>query len=169
MNIELKILNKEFYKDTTPIKYATRGSAALDLVCTADIDMHPGEVELIPTGLALWISSKQDHRDQWLGDLSITGLILPRSGLGHKGLILGNTIGLIDADYQGELKVSAWNRNLPSRDGWISNDDRVITLKAGDRFAQLMFLPVIKPSFNTVEEFSYATERGEGNFGSTGT
>ncbi len=174
MKIELKILNKEFYRLDYNIKapyeqylpsYATPGSAAIDLVCTEDVIIYPGETKLIPTGLAIWIGSGQHNAlspfDVWG---PVAGLILPRSGLGTKGLILANTIGLIDEDYQGELMVSAWNR--VDVGGGFNYPD-VIELKAGDRFAQLMFIPVIKAQFEVVEEFSDVTDR-TGGFGSTG-
>lgn len=150
MKIELRIINKKFYieKSNDPPLYSTPGSAAMDLVCTEYTVLYPGETKLIPTGLAIWVGS----------DLQgIAGLILPRSGLGTKGLVLANTIGLIDEDYQGELKVSLLNRSRNK-----------IELKQGDRFAQLMFIPVLKAHFKVVEEFSSKTGRNTGSFGSTG-
>lgn len=187
MNIELKILNKKFYSQEAngmllnPLPhYATTGSAAVDLVCTEDVTLYPGETKMIPTGLAVHIGSHDDklmkaYRQYW----NYVGLILPRSGLGTKGLLLANTIGVIDADYQGELMVSAWNRNNEyktvdrySNEGqWQEiewNTDDKIELKAGSRFAQLMFVPVVQAQFKVVEEFSTETERGQGSFGSTG-
>lgn len=186
MKIELKILNKEFYKQNdctewvydNPLPYyATPGSAAMDLVCTKDITIDPQERVMIPTGLAIWIGSHNDNalrsfRPHW----GIAGLILPRSGLGTKGLVLANTVGLIDEDYQGELMVSAWNTLPPNPDSdinWYDGapeywDDNEIVLKAGDRFAQLMFVPIIKAQWQVVEEFSKKTERNIGAFGSTG-
>jgi len=181
MKIEVKVLNKEFYirkklgaeyYDTPD--YQTAGSAAVDLVCTEDVTIMPGETKMIPTGLAIWIGSSQSSQP-------VAGLVLPRSGLGTKGLILANTIGLIDSDYQGELMVSAWNRNQEDRRiaEFINSGspsvrryaeglkDDGITLRAGDRFAQLMFVPVIKAQFEVVEEFSANTRRGGGGFGST--
>ena len=197
MQIELKILNKRFYSEESngmllnPLPgYSTPGSAAIDLVCTEDVTIYPGETKMIHTGLAIWIGSDQHQTDpshtvsQWLStvhtQVSIAGLILPRSGLGTKGLILANTIGLIDEDYQGELKVSAWNRNQDKietfddchYDEWVTHTEitkgDTIELKAGDRFAQLMVIPVIKAQFNVVEEFSGSTQRDKGGFGSTG-
>ncbi len=191
----MKILNKEFYsyssvngtgnrgKYDLPC-YATLGSAAMDLVCTEDVTIYPGETKMISTGLAIWIGSnpfnvkaeKQHYNGDYSGyeHLDIAGLILPRSGLGTEGLILANTIGLIDEDYQGELKVSAWNRlKLSTKKGKMTPDGVHVNansfiLKAGDRFAQLAFMPVIKAQWEIVEEFSSKTERGEGSFGSTG-
>lgn len=188
MKIEIKILNKDFYRDyeneinfsehefSLP-SYATAGSAALDLVCTKDLTIYPGETVMIPTGLAIWIGSDSTysldyHTLAYDGlphgylkeSIGIAGLILPRSGLGTKGLVLANTIGLIDEDYQGELKISAWNRTneTPWKFGHI------IDLRARDRIAQLMFIPVIKAQWDVVEEFSNTTERGENGYGSTG-
>ncbi len=200
MQIELKILNKEFYGDhlldTSQFKagdsfsirglpyYATQGSAAIDLICTQDVTIYPGEVVAIPTGIALHIGSHNAHlrsvgRENWIQS-DYAGLILPRSGLGSKGLILANTIGLIDEDYQGEIVVKAWNRKASlttySEKAYLSKfrelfnkrEDNKIEVKAGDRFAQLLFIPVIKASFNVVEEFTQSTERGEGGWGHTG-
>jgi dUTP pyrophosphatase len=192
MRIEMKILNKEFYtgilgydnklydyednlKEHQLPNYATPGSAGIDLVLTEDLILYPGETKLVGTGLAIWIGS---GAATWVGnddnDWGVAGLILPRSGLGHKlGLILGNGTGLIDDDYQGELKVSCWNRNDQivladwETDEIIPNDDQIIKLKAGERFAQLVFVPVIKAQFEIVEEFSNVSRRGDGGFGST--
>lgn len=193
MKIEIKILNKEFYKRSNeqnlsyPPKdiydlpsYATLGSAAMDLICTEDVIIYPGETTAIPTGIAIWIgSSTYNKRDEISFNNNIAALIIPRSGLGTKGLVLANTIGLIDEDYQGELIVQAWNRNESntSEEPFSLKGDIVfetcevehncIELKAGDRFAQLMFVPIIKAQWNVVEEFSSQTERNNGGFGST--
>lgn len=157
MQIEIKILNKEFYKREKlggtyydHPQYETLGSAAVDLRCTEDIILIPGERKMIPTGLAIWIGSS--HSSQ-----SVAGFIMPRSGLGTKGLVLANTIGLIDEDYQGELMISALNSAQSN-----------IELGSGDRIAQLMFIPVIKAKFKEVEEFSNKTGRAQGGFNSTG-
>jgi dUTP pyrophosphatase len=155
MKIELKVLNKEFYEEHLLPSYATNCSAAVDLICTKDIVIYSGETRMIDTGVAIWIGS---IGSEWVDWCSVVGLIAPLSGLGSKGLILANTIGVIDEDYQGELKISAWNR-LASQ---------VIELKAGDRIAQLFFVPVIKAQWNVVEDFTSATSRGSGGFGSTG-
>lgn len=185
MRIEMKILNKEFYSnnnhsysesdcnklclagyDKIP-QYTTAGSAAIDLVCTEDLTIMPGETKMIPTGLAIHIGSNK-HPTSFF---DYAGLILPRSGLGTKGLILANTIGLVDEDYQGQLMVSAWNRLDPEYtdiDYETMEIGNAIELKAGDRFAQLLFLPVIKASFEIVEDFSNCTKRGQNGFGSTG-
>lgn len=168
MKIEIKILNKEFYEcvDLENCKtfnlpyYATGGSAALDLMCTEDIDIYPGVVIPIYTGLAIHISSGVSSG--FYEKYSTAGLIMPRSGLGTKGLVLANTIGVIDGDYQGELIVQAWNRNLDY------SDFQIIKLKAGDRFAQLMFVPVSRIEWELVEEFSNTTNRSIKGFGSTG-
>lgn len=160
MNIEIKILNKTFYNSNRPLPvYATHGSAALDLVCTEDITIAPQERLVIPTGLAVWAGSESCQRlKNGPGfRLPLAALILPRSGLGAKGLVLANTVGLIDEDYQGELKVVVWNTSLDS-----------FKLQAGDRFAQMMFISIIKAQWNVVEDFSDTTGRGEGGFGSSG-
>ena len=129
-------------------EYATAHSAGLDLRAMLDqpIELAPGDAQLVPTGLAIHI-----------GDPGLCAVILPRSGLGHKqGLVMGNLVGLIDADYQGPLMVSLWNRGrFP------------ITITPGDRVAQLVFLPVVRAVFRQVEEFE-RSERGEGGFGHTG-
>lgn len=165
MKIELKVLNKQFYEGRTLPHYQTSGSAAIDLYCTEDVTIYPGETKMIATGIAVHINST-----------NVAALILPRSGLGTRGLVLANTIGLIDSDYQGELKISAWNRNKITDFKNVSDSieknpyyhNRIIKLKTGDRIAQLIFVPVIKAEFDIVEEFSTGTERGVGGFGHTG-
>jgi dUTP pyrophosphatase len=145
-SIDLKILDARV-KDLLPT-YATAGSAGLDLrACIENpITLEPGETQLIPTGLAIHIGSPQ-----------YAGLILPRSGLGHKhGIVLGNLVGLIDSDYQGQLFVSCWNRS-----------QQAFTLNPMERIAQLIIVPVARVGFNIVEDFD-ASARGEGGFGSTG-
>ena len=145
--IDIKILDPKI-KDYLPT-YATKGSAGLDLRACIDqpLELKPGQVELIPTGMAIHI--KDPH---------YAAMILPRSGLGHRyGIVLGNLVGLIDSDYQGQLMVSVWNRgNLP------------FTLHPFDRMAQLVVVPIIQVGFNIVDEFT-ETERGTGGFGSTGS
>ena len=132
-------------------KTATSGSAGLDLCASIPkpLLLKPGSVHLIPTGVAIHID-----------DPKYAGLILPRSGLGHRGIVLGNLVGLIDSDYQGELTISCWNRG-----------DTVHTLDPGTRLAQLVIVPVVHPSFESVDRFSGAedpTARGVGGFGHTG-
>ena len=147
--IDYKILDKRLGTSFSMPKFASSGSAGIDLVACIDSDLiiKPGDVSLISTGLAIYIK-----------DPLVAGLIMPRSGLGHKhGLILGNGIGLIDSDYQGEIKVSCWNR---------SSEQFVLT--PGLRLAQLVFVSIKIPVFNEVESFT-TTVRGEGGFGSTGT
>lgn len=178
MKIELKILEhaKEFYSggdDDLP-SYATPGSAGVDLMCIEDVTVCPGEVKEIKTGLAIHIGSAWHSK---VYDQSIAGFIVPRSGLGFKGLILANTIGVWDDDYQGEIVIKAWNRhpkvhftgnlvhNCMKEPEFIKN---TIELKAGDRIAQLLFVPIIKAQWEVVDEFSNKTERGNGSFGSTG-
>ena len=145
-NIDLKILDPRM-KDFLPA-YGTPGSAGLDLRACIDAPLviEPGQTVLVPTGLAIHI-----------GDPGYAAMILPRSGLGHKnGIVLGNLVGLIDSDYQGQLMVSTWNRGHAS-----------FTLQPLDRLAQLVIVPVLQVGFNVVEEFA-SSERGAGGFGSTG-
>jgi dUTP pyrophosphatase len=147
MQVDIKIISTD-PRMAIP-EYKTPGSAGMDLVAAVDEDftLQPNEVKLIPTGLAIHIA-----------DPNVAALILPRSGMGHKnGIILGNTAGLIDSDYQGQWMMSMWNRS-----------DKEFTVKAFERVAQVMFVPVIQPTLNVVTEFT-ASERGEGGFGSTGT
>lgn len=146
MKIAVKLLDARM-KDQLP-QYATPASAGLDLRACIDSPMvlAPGETQLIPTGLAIYIA-----------DPGYAGMILPRSGLGHKhGIVLGNLVGLIDADYQGPLMVSAWNRSATA-----------FTLNPMERLAQLVIVPVQQVSFSVVTEFE-STDRGTGGFGSTG-
>ena len=145
-NIDIKILDARM-KDQLPA-YATPGSAGLDLRACIDepITIEPGQTVLIPTGLAIY-----------LGDPGYAAMILPRSGMGHKnGIVLGNLVGLIDSDYQGQLMVSTWNRGQSA-----------FTLNPMERLAQLIIVPVLQVGFNVVEEFG-DSERGAGGFGSTG-
>lgn len=144
--IDVKILDPRL-KDTPP-HYATPGAAGLDLRACIEtaIKLHPGETMLIPSGLAI-------H----LADPGLAAMILPRSGLGHKhGIVLGNLVGLIDSDYQGEIFVSTWNRG-----------HETFTINPMDRLAQLVVVPVLQVGFNVVDDFD-ASHRGEGGFGSTG-
>lgn len=146
--IQVKIVNPRLGRDFELPHYATDGSAGMDLRACLDaaITVAPGQTQLIPTGLALNIA-----------DPALAAVILPRSGLGHKhGIVLGNLVGLIDSDYQGELFISCWNRGHES-----------FTIEPGDRIAQLMFVPVVKAAFEIVEDFT-ATARGAGGFGHTG-
>ncbi|MDD9893909.1 MAG: dUTP diphosphatase [Gammaproteobacteria bacterium] len=147
--VELKVLDERVGKEFPLPEYATTGSAGLDLRACLDeaLTLEPGQTELIPTGIAIHMQ-----------DQNMASVILPRSGLGHKhGIVLGNLVGLIDSDYQGQLFVSCWNRG-----------DTTFTVEPGERIAQLVFLPVIQASFNVVDEFE-ASDRGAGGFGSTGT
>ncbi len=146
MNIDLQIIDSRL-KDNLPA-YATAGSAGLDLRACLDapLTLAPNTTQLIPTGVAIYLS-----------DPNYAALILPRSGLGHKhGLVLGNLVGLIDSDYQGQLMVSAWNRS-----------DVAYTVQPMDRIAQLVIVPVVQAQFNVVESFA-ATERAGQGYGSTG-
>lgn len=146
--IQVKILDERVGELFELPAYATAGSAGMDLRACLDepLSLAPGETKLLPTGLAIYIA-----------DPMLAATILPRSGLGHKhGIVLGNLVGLIDSDYQGELKISCWNRG---------NDH--FTIQPGDRIAQLVFVPVVQVEFDKVDEFS-ETDRGEGGFGHTG-
>ncbi|MCC5827043.1 dUTP diphosphatase [Alkalimonas sp.] len=146
--IDLKILDPRIGSEFPLPAYATPGSAGLDLRALLDsaITLEPGQTELIPTGLAIHI-----------GDANLCATILPRSGLGHKhGIVLGNLVGLIDSDYQGQLMVSVWNRGHSS-----------FTIEPGERMAQLVFMPVVQAEFNLVESFDESA-RGEGGFGHSG-
>ena len=146
LSIDFKILNP-LIKDHIPT-YASEGSAGLDLrACVNDpLVIDPGNTELIPTGISIFIQ-----------DPGYAGLILPRSGLGHKhGIVLGNLVGLIDSDYQGELFISTWNRGTTS-----------FTINSLDRIAQLVIVPVSQATFNLVSDYS-KSNRGDGGFGSTG-
>ncbi|WP_196159135.1 dUTP diphosphatase [Reinekea sp. G2M2-21] len=146
--LQLKILDPRVGTEIPLPSYGTDGSAGMDLraVLDAPLTLEPGQTELIKTGLAIYIE-----------DPGLAATILPRSGLGHKhGIVLGNLVGLIDSDYQGELMVSCWNRGQDS-----------FTIEPGDRIAQLVLLPVVQASFDIVDTFEH-TERGAGGFGSTG-
>ncbi|MFT3807750.1 dUTP diphosphatase [Arenimonas sp.] len=146
--IELKLLDPRIGRDFPLPDYATAHSAGMDLraMCDAPLSLAPGEAQLLPTGLAIHIA-----------DPSLCAVILPRSGLGHKqGLVLGNLVGLIDADYQGPLMVSLWNRGQNPQ-----------TITPGDRIAQLVLLPVVRAGFRVVDAFE-SSARGEGGFGHTG-
>lgn len=146
--LQVKLLDPRLGNEIPLPQYATSGSAGLDLrACLNEaITLNPGETKLIGTGMAIYIE-----------DPSLAAVILPRSGLGHKhGIVLGNLVGLIDSDYQGELMVSCWNRgNTP------------FTVEIGERLAQLVLVPVVQAEFELVNEFT-ATERGEGGFGHSG-
>lgn len=146
--IQLKILDPRAGSQFPLPEYATTGSAGLDLRACMDapLQIAPGETVLIGTGLAIYIENPE-----------LAAVILPRSGLGHKhGIVLGNLVGLIDADYQGELKISCWNRGQDC-----------FTVNPGERIAQLVFVPVARVQFREVSEFA-PSARGEGGFGSSG-
>jgi dUTP pyrophosphatase len=146
MKIDVKVLDPRL-ADQLPT-YATPGSAGLDLRACLDVPLTlaPNAWQLVPTGMAIYLK-----------DPAYAALILPRSGLGHKhGIVLGNLVGLIDSDYQGQLMVSAWNRSSTE-----------FTIQPMERIAQLMIVPVVQAHFNVVTEFP-ASQRGEGGYGSTG-
>ncbi|MCX0334662.1 dUTP diphosphatase [Acinetobacter radioresistens] len=148
MKVQIKVLDTRLGNEWPLPAYATSGSAGLDLRACLDeaVQIKPGETILVKTGMAIYIE-----------DLNFAGLILPRSGLGHKhGIVLGNLVGLIDSDYQGELMVSVWNRS-----------QTVFTLEPGERLAQYVLVPVVQAQFEQVNEFT-ASERGTGGFGHTG-
>jgi len=147
-NIQLKILDPRIGRDIPLPEYATAGSAGLDLRACLDapLTLEPGQTSLVATGMAIHI-----------GDPGLAAMILPRSGLGHKhGIVLGNLVGLIDSDYQGQLFVSVWNRGQSA-----------FTIEVGERLAQLVFVPVVQVRFEVVDEF-LTSQRGSGGFGSTG-
>jgi dUTP pyrophosphatase len=147
MKLDVRLLDARLRE--APPRYATTGAAGLDLrACiAAPLTLEPGAAELIPTGMAIHI-----------GDAGHAAMILPRSGLGHKhGIVLGNLVGLIDSDYQGQLMVSCWNRGSAP-----------FTVQPLERIAQLVIVPVVRAQFNIVEAFD-ASARGAGGFGSTGT
>lgn len=146
--IQLKILDERIGKEIPLPAHATEGSAGMDLrACINEtITLNPGDTELIPTGVAIHIA-----------DPGLAATILPRSGLGHKhGIVLGNLVGLIDSDYQGQLFVSCWNRG-----------DKTFNIEVGDRIAQLVFVPVVQCDFDVVNDFD-ESDRGEGGFGHSG-
>ncbi|AKJ43560.1 dUTP diphosphatase [Pragia fontium] len=146
--IDVKILDARIGSTFPLPAYATVGSAGLDLRACLDtaLTLNPGETQLLPTGLAIHIA-----------DPSLAAIILPRSGLGHKhGIVLGNLVGLIDSDYQGQLMVSVWNRGQTA-----------FVIEPGERIAQLVLVPVVQAEFNIVEDFE-SSERGEGGFGHSG-
>jgi dUTP pyrophosphatase len=146
--IKLRVLDPRIGREFPLPQHATAGSAGMDLRACIDapLALLPGAVELIPTGVSIYI-----------GDPDLAAVLLPRSGLGHKnGIVLGNLVGLIDSDYQGPLMVSAWNRGAAA-----------FTINPGDRIAQMVFVPVVQVGFEVVEDFS-STARGGGGFGSSG-
>ncbi|KAA8731147.1 dUTP diphosphatase [Acinetobacter qingfengensis] len=148
MKVQVKILDDRLGKVWDLPTYATAGSAGLDLRACLDeaINIEPGQTVLVKTGLSIYIQ-----------DVNYAGLVLPRSGLGHKhGIVLGNLVGLIDSDYQGELMISVWNRG-----------QKTFSLEPGERLAQYVVVPVQQVQFDLVDEFE-STERGEGGFGHTG-
>jgi len=146
--IELKILDARIGTKYPLPRYSTAGAAGLDLVACLDepLTLKPGDTHLIPTGIAIHI-----------GDAALAAVLLPRSGLGHKhGIVLGNLVGLIDSDYQGQVFVSCWNRGKET-----------FTIEPGDRIAQMVFVPVVQAEFEVVADFD-ASHRGTGGFGHTG-
>lgn len=148
-NVQFKILDPRLGKEFALPAYATDGSAGMDLrACLSEaVTLNPGETQLIPTGMAIYIDNSQ-----------LAAVILPRSGLGHKhGIVLGNLVGLIDSDYQGELMISCWNRGATR-----------FVIEPGERLAQLVFVPVVQVGLTQVEEFK-PTARGTGGFGHSGT
>jgi dUTP pyrophosphatase len=150
--MQIKILDPRIFDWGLP-QYQTAGAAAVDLFACCDAPMQvvaQAPALLVRSGIALSF-----------GDMAMAGLVLPRSGLGHKkGLVLGNNVGLIDPDYAGEVMISLWNRNPPG--------SAAIEVLPGDRIGQLVFVPVLRPQFEVVTDFSHATQRGAGGFGSTG-
>lgn len=148
MKVQVKVLDSRLGSTWPMPSYATTGSAGLDLRACVDeaINIEPGQTVLVKTGMAIYIE-----------DVNYAGLVLPRSGLGHKhGIVLGNLVGLIDSDYQGELMVSVWNRGQTT-----------FSLEPGERLAQYVLVPVMQAQFDIVDDF-VASERGAGGFGHTG-
>ncbi|MBN8480339.1 MAG: dUTP diphosphatase [Xanthomonadales bacterium] len=146
--VEVRVLDPRIGADYPLPEYATMASAGMDLraMINAPLTLEPGATALLPSGIAIHI-----------GDAGLCALVLPRSGLGHKhGIVLGNGTGLIDADYQGPLMISCWNRAAEA-----------FTIQPGDRIAQLVFMPVVRAVFDRVDEFA-PSDRGEGGFGSSG-
>ncbi|HID00324.1 MAG TPA: dUTP diphosphatase [Piscirickettsiaceae bacterium] len=147
--VEYKIIDKRLGNEIPLPHYATEGAAGMDLRACIDQPqvLHPGQTVLIGTGIAIW-----------LRDPGYVGIVVPRSGLGYKhGIVLGNLVGVIDSDYQGEIKVPLWNRT-----------DKPYTIEVGERIAQYLVMPVVHPMLVEVADFSATSRRGEGGFGSTG-
>jgi len=146
--LQIRVLDARIGRDFPLPQYATSGSAGVDLRACIDapLELQPGDTQLIPSGMAIYLE-----------DPGYAAIVLPRSGLGHKhGIVLGNLVGLIDSDYQGQVFVSCWNRGQAT-----------FTIQPGERIAQLVVVPVVQVEFDVVNEFA-ATERGAGGFGSTG-
>ncbi|MDT0619763.1 dUTP diphosphatase [Salinisphaera sp. P385] len=146
--LQIRLLDPRLGRDFPMPDYATPGSAGVDLRACLDapLTLAPGDTELLPSGMAIHIA-----------DPDLAGVVLPRSGLGHKhGIVLGNLVGLIDSDYQGELMVSCWNRGQTA-----------FTIEPGERVAQLVLVPVVRAAFEIVDEFE-TSQRGAGGFGSSG-
>ena len=152
MQIEIKVLDGRLHQWGLP-DYQSPGAAAIDMIACLDdpVEVLPqAPALLVPSGIALFCKEN-----------AVAGLILPRSGLGHKkGLVMGNSVGLIDSDYTGQIFVSVWNRNPPGAEP--------VTIRPGERIAQMMFVPVLHPQFSVVDEFTGQTQRAAGGFGSTG-
>lgn len=147
--VQIKILDTRIGRDFPVPEYATDGAAGVDLRACLDepLVIAPGRTHLVPSGIAVHMA-----------DPGLAAVVLPRSGLGHKkGIVLGNLVGLIDSDYQGQVMISVWNRG-----------NETVTVEPGDRIAQMVFVPVKKVQFEVVEEFP-ASDRGDGGFGHTGT
>ncbi len=147
--LQVRVLDARIGAEFPLPQYATAGSAGIDLRACIDapLELRPGDTQLIPSGIAIY-----------LADPALAAIVLPRSGLGHKhGIVLGNLVGLIDSDYQGQIFVSCWNRGQTT-----------FTIQPGERIAQLVVVPVVQVEFDVVNEF-VATERGAGGFGSSGT
>jgi dUTP pyrophosphatase len=146
--LQVRVLDARIGRDYPLPQYATEGSAGIDLRACIDapLELKPGDTQLIPSGIAIYLQ-----------DPAYAAIVLPRSGLGHKhGIVLGNLVGLIDSDYQGQIFVSCWNRGQST-----------FTIQPGERIAQLVVVPVVQVEFDVVNEF-VATERGAGGFGSSG-
>jgi len=173
-HVQLKVIDPRLKTEFGMPSYQTEHANALDLVACIDAPLllRPGQTALIETGIAIWMNTAY-----------VAAVLLPRSGLGHKhGVVLGNLVGLIDGDYQGGVKVSVWNRNLPSQaplgpscgqpepfDMNAPVPPGSYVIKPGERIAQMMFVPTLRPHFEEVEAFHAESVRGAGGFGHTGT
>lgn len=160
MKIEIIVRDKELYSAHGRPIYGSALSTAFDLRSMVDAQIDPGKVVAIDTGVNVWIGALiSDYDGAPETEVGFTGMVFPRSGLGSKGLVLGNLTGIIDQDYQGPMICHLWNRNP---------DGAAFHIRRGDRIAQFAIVPILRPKFAIVEQFSDTTGRGEGGFGSTG-
>lgn len=169
MKLLIKIHDSRLRNDSYFPKYANPGDHGIDLrACISEqIVLNPGASAKIPVGFAVDLQNKlmSSDGDNW----GLGGIIIPKSGLGTEGLVVGNLVGLIDEGYQGQIEVTAWNRNGEDAQMDVWREDVQITITPMMRFAQIFFTPIVRPELVAVEEFSHTTERNTGGFGSTGT